>query len=112
MVIHILSVNTAQEIIDKAIRLYENEADWYQAQTRGFAIISELFDRDKNAAHLLSTFHRIVTELTRIRQENIVGAMLWYHGTKGQIKYLSDIGYRSTEYFSKYLERKRTHETR
>jgi hypothetical protein len=88
--------STAEDVIKQAVHLYTNEHDWYKAQQGGFNVIRQLFDYETNSAVLMHTLKNVVDNLTHTRSNNFVGSILWYQGN------------RSTEYFSKYLELKRT----
>jgi len=72
--------------------LYTEKDAWDNAQEAGREILTSLFSQAKNARAFQERLARLMREGAQLREQNIVGSILWYHGL------------RSTEYFSRWIE--------
>jgi hypothetical protein len=77
---------------ERLAELYTDSTLWDKAQMNGREILTSLFSQTTNAQVFQERLARLVHEKTHLREQNIVGAILWYHGL------------RSTEYFSRWIE--------
>ena len=80
------------EYSQQVATLYTDRDAWERAQDRGRTILTTLFSHASNATAFQNRLSRLLQERAGIRQRNIVGSILWYHGL------------RSTEYFSRWIE--------
>ena len=89
-----LIVESLEEYPQRVADLYTDKNAWNTAQAAGRDLITRLFSQGTNAR----AFHERLTLLTeegfRLREQNIVGSILWYQGM------------RSTEYFSRWITAK------
>ncbi|MFT4924207.1 MAG: glycosyltransferase involved in cell wall biosynthesis [Phenylobacterium sp.] len=85
---------SAQEIADKAVALYQDEALWQQCQQQGFTIIDANYDRAKLSVELIDAVRHQLDNLSEIRNNNFTGAMLRHHSHK------------STQYMAQWIEAK------
>ena len=76
----------------RVAELYTDTSSWNTAQASGREILTTLFSQATNARIFQDRLTRLIHEKEELRQRNIVGSMLWYHGL------------RSTEYFSRWIE--------
>ncbi len=74
--------------------LYTHEDAWNVAQATGRDVLTRLFSQTTNAPIFQERLSRLIEEGPRLREQNIVGSILWYQGM------------RSTEYFSRWIESK------
>jgi hypothetical protein len=72
--------------------LYTEKDAWDNAQETGREILTTLFSQTTNARAFQERLARLMREGAQLREQNIVGSILWYHGL------------RSTEYFSRWIE--------
>jgi hypothetical protein len=72
--------------------LYTDQDAWNDAQSNGREVLTTLFSHTANARIFQERLTRLAQEKATLRERNIVGSMLWYHGL------------RSTEYFSRWIE--------
>ncbi len=72
--------------------LYTDRDTWNVAQQKGREILTKLFSQATNARVFQERLGRLVQEREGLREKNITGSILWYHGQ------------RSTEYFSRWIE--------
>lgn len=79
---------------EMAIRLYQEQDDWQQAQQRGFTIIEQVFDNLKTTNALVKQIKGLMKTLEKHRLSNFTGAMLRHHQHK------------STQYMSRWIESK------
>jgi hypothetical protein len=79
---------------DKAVSLYTKRLLWERAQAQAASLIECLFSRGRNEESLQQKIMTIFSNLDELRNRNFVGKMLWYHQ------------YRSTEFFSRWIEEK------
>lgn len=77
-----------------AVRLYQTEDQWRQAQRNGVAIINTLYAQAELGAGLLEQISRLREHLARHRQGNFIGAMLHHHTLQ------------STRYMARWIEAK------
>lgn len=78
----------------RAAELYTNKEAWNEAQTNGREVLTTRFSQTTNARVFQERLARLIHDRERLREQNIVGSILWYHGL------------RSTEYFSRWIESK------
>ena len=76
----------------RVAELYTDKDAWDQAQANGREVLATLFSQAKNARIFQDRLARLIDERAQLREHNIVGSILWYHGL------------RSTEYFSRWIE--------
>lgn len=82
------------EFCDEAVKLYTDAPSWRRAQKRGEAILNGLFDEKTNSHAFLETLTELKADYVKRRERNFTGQMLWHHQ------------FRSTEYFSRWIELK------
>jgi uncharacterized ferritin-like protein (DUF455 family) len=85
-----------QAFVQAMKELYFDKNSWYQAQKDGFQLVSEKYDRETNANHLMQTLNKALNNLSKTREANWMGRILWSEK------------YRSSEYMSKYIQAKNT----
>jgi hypothetical protein len=78
----------------RVAELYTDKDAWHTAQADGREVLTTLFSQATNARMFQERLDRLIQEKAQLRDQNIVGSILWYHGL------------RSTEYFSRWIERK------
>lgn len=83
-----------QAIADVAVKLYNNESAWKEAQQNGLNILSENFNPKDFEAVLITRIKALKQGLEMHRRENFQGAMLRHHTL------------RSTKYMSLWIEAK------
>jgi len=83
-----------EDFIQKAIKLYTDEASWQAAQQVGFEIIKSRFDKTLFENALIDRIQGIKEQLLSHRKSNITGAMLQQNDKS------------STKYMSKWIEAK------
>lgn len=83
----------SEAFIAQAVRLYENESAWQQASAR-CPSIRDRFSAEKHRPALLAKIDTLLCSLDAQRHSNFVGTVLQHHQ------------FRSTEYFSRFLELK------
>jgi glycosyltransferase involved in cell wall biosynthesis len=86
--------NDAQSFADAAVRLYQDEAAWLQAQQQGRTILQEQFSYERTQAQLFQRLEQVQAQLDLHRAQNLVGAMLRHHSHK------------STQYMSQWIAEK------
>lgn len=79
---------------EQAIALYESETIWKQASENGKTNAMALFNQEEHWQALALTINSIVTDLTKHRADNFIGAMLNHHS------------HRSTQFMSQWIEAK------
>jgi glycosyltransferase involved in cell wall biosynthesis len=82
------------EFAEKALKLYENEEFWESQKIRGTVLLQDLYSEDVNSSRLLDYFVQLRDHLETMRRRNYFGSILKFHQ------------YRSTKYFSKWIEEK------
>jgi glycosyltransferase involved in cell wall biosynthesis len=85
---------SAQDIADEAVKLYQDEQLWQQCQDNGFAIIKAGFDKATLSKKLITAIEYQMAHLEQVRTDNFTGAMLRHHHHK------------STKYMSQWIEAK------
>jgi len=83
-----------EKIADAALELYHNENQWYKAQSNGFRIVNNLYNKDKYESLFKKRVDEIWKSLKKHRRENFTGQMLMHHSMA------------STRYMSKWIEEK------
>ncbi|MCC9018312.1 glycosyltransferase [Flavobacterium lipolyticum] len=84
----------AAEFAKKAIRLYQDENLWNEAQKKGVAIINECYLKDKYSDGFMSVVNSLLMDAKSHRLHNFMGSLLQHHA------------YKSTMYMSKWIEAK------
>ncbi|MDD1966493.1 glycosyltransferase family 4 protein [Pseudomonas putida] len=88
----------AQGLADAAVRLYQDQTLWEQAQRAGWRVLDERFRFQRHCATLIERIEQIRDNLQAHRTANFTGAMLRHHQHK------------STQYMAQWIEAKnRTH---
>ncbi|MEN9846292.1 MAG: hypothetical protein RIS36_1439 [Pseudomonadota bacterium] len=83
-----------EEYPQRVAKLYIDRYAWDAAQRSGREVLIGLFSQTKNARVFQERLARLTEEGLQVREQNIVGAILWHHGM------------RSTEYFSRWIAAK------
>lgn len=86
--------DNALEFANAAVRLYEHEKLWAEAQENGVHIINQRFQKQEHGAAMLSKVQQLETNPEAHRQHNFTGAMLRHHSMA------------STRFMSKWIEEK------
>lgn len=89
-----LVAQSPQDIADCAVRLYQQQALWQEAQVRGFALLTDKFEGAAVGNQLWQAISRIAARLAEHRLENFTGMMLQHHQHK------------STQYMAQWIEAK------
>ncbi|MES0371263.1 MAG: glycosyltransferase [Mariprofundaceae bacterium] len=79
---------------DAAIKLYQDQKMWHQAEQNGFDIVRHLFNKEQNGKALINRIHELLDNLESHRLQNFTGSMLRHHH------------HRSTEFMSRWIEAK------
>ena len=79
---------------EAAVAIYRDQQLWHTAQQRGFEIVRQRFNKDKNGAALMQRIDEMRERLASDRQKNFIGTMLRHHH------------HRSTEFMSRWIELK------
>ena len=82
------------DIIKQAEILYSTPLNWQKAQNKCTQIITQNFNYDSFFKEFEKTLLNLKENLVQLRQNNIVGQVLWHHSL------------RSTEYMSKWIAEK------
>lgn len=90
---------TAEEIAKAAIRLYQDETTWQEAQVYGVSIINTLHSKAELSSQFLGVLQNVKENLDHHRSQNFIGAML-------QLQTLN-----SSKYLAKWIEAKNRNET-
>lgn len=86
-----------REFAEFAVELYLNENEWRKAQAVGFSLVQKLFSQDAQLISLTAALNVLSSnqsDTAAIRAKNVVGEILWREQ------------YRSTEFFSRWIEEK------
>lgn len=83
-----------QEFVNHAVQIYSEKATWLQCQERGFAIISNRFQKESFSEAFLTVVHILRNNLKEHRQEYFFGQILQQQTTQ------------ATKYMSKWIEQK------
>ena len=89
---------TAVDIANAAVRLYQHKARWQAAQSIGTATLSQHYDSRQVGRVLLQKIHACRAGLAVHRRNNFTGAMLRHHH------------HRSTQFMSQWIEEKNRHQ--
>jgi glycosyltransferase involved in cell wall biosynthesis len=89
-----LIANSAQGIADAAVRLYQDEALWNQAQANGWQVLAARYRYRQHCASLIERIADCRQHLTQRRTANFIGSMLRHHQHK------------STQYMAQWIEAK------
>lgn len=85
---------TAEEIANEAVLLYAESQLWKESQSRGFALLDELYNAEHHFEAIHSAIEKAKEELKSRRSRGYVGEILWSQQM------------RATEYFSRWIEEK------
>lgn len=85
---------TAQDLADAAVRLYQDQTRWTQAQDAGVALLAAHYRQSVHGPALIERLQQCRDNLKQLRQQNFLGAMLRHHQHK------------STQYMSQWIEEK------
>ena len=88
---------TAVDIANAAVRLYQHKSRWQAAQSIGTATLAEHYDRGRVGRVLLQKIDECRENLAAHRRNNFIGAMLRHHH------------HRSTQFMSQWIEEKNKH---
>ncbi len=83
-----------ETIATAAVKLYQDGELWQQHQQQGFSIIKAKYDRVQLSLKLAKAVQYQLENLTTIRNNNFIGAMLRHHSHK------------STQYMAQWIEAK------
>lgn len=86
--------NDAESFAEHAVKLYQDNNLWAQAQQAGFEIIEHKLDYQSTKQKLMERIKSLKSTLTAHRLANFTGAMLQHHQHK------------STQYMSQWIEAK------
>jgi len=86
----------ATDFADAAIKLYNNEQEWLNAQNNGNTLLKERYDGQLIGSQLVSRITEIENNLGQHRLDNFTGSMLKHHSMK------------STQYMSQWITEKNT----
>ncbi|SQF98338.1 glycosyltransferase [Paucimonas lemoignei] len=89
-----LVASSAQDIADAAVRLYQDQALWHQAQQAGTALLLARYQHTQHCASLIQRIEQLRQDLPAHRTANFIGAMLRHHHHK------------STQYMAQWIEAK------
>jgi glycosyltransferase involved in cell wall biosynthesis len=91
--------NSAKEIADAAIELYNMPAKWEAAQQQGAEILRRRFNKQEVGQRLIGQIRNCLDHLEQHRLANFTGQMLQHHAHK------------STEYMARWIEAKNKRES-
>ena len=86
--------DNAKAIADAAVRLYQDQTSWQQAQNNAEPILTSLFHREHTQSNFVRELASAIQEKESRRQKNFTGAMLRHHLHK------------STHYMSQWIASK------
>ncbi|MBX8569037.1 glycosyltransferase family 4 protein [Pseudomonas cichorii] len=86
--------SSASEIADAAVRLYQDQTLWEEAQAAGRTILQTRFQHRQHCDSLIERIETLRQDLPRHRIANFTGAMLRHHHHK------------STQYMAQWIEAK------
>ncbi|KOO57859.1 glycosyltransferase [Rheinheimera sp. KL1] len=89
-----LLAETAQEIADAAVLLYQDEQLWQHKQQQGFVILAERFASHQHQPCVWQQVMDVQQQLSQHRLTNFTGAMLRHHQ------------HRSTQFMAQWIEAK------
>jgi hypothetical protein len=85
---------TAEEIADAAVLLYQDQQLWQQKQQQGFIILAQRFAANEHQSRVWQQLMDVQQQLAQHRLSNFTGAMLRHHQ------------HRSTQYMAQWIEAK------
>ncbi|MDF3125526.1 glycosyltransferase [Rheinheimera sp. 1928-s] len=85
---------TAEQIAEAAVLLYQDQALWQQKQQQGFCILVERFAQDQHQPRVWQQLMDVQQQLSQHRLTNFTGAMLRHHQ------------HRSTQFMAQWIEAK------
>ena len=85
---------TARAFADSAVRLYNDQSCWTNAQTAGLDLLAERYQARIHGPALVDKLNDCQQHLARIRRDNFTGSMLRHHQHK------------STQYMAQWIEAK------
>ena len=85
---------TAEEIADAAVLLYQDPQLWHQKQQQGFVILTKRFALDEHQPRVWQQLMNVQQNLSAHRLTNFTGAMLRHHQ------------HRSTQFMAQWIEAK------
>jgi len=86
--------NTAEEIAQAAVTLYNNKSLWEKQQQQGLVILNQLFNKKTVGSRLVERIQSCHKTLEQHRLNNFTGLMLQHHQHK------------STQYMARWIEAK------
>ncbi|GAB7530278.1 glycosyltransferase family 4 protein [Pseudomonas sp. 3A(2025)] len=89
-----LIAQSAEDIAAAAVRLYQDQALWEQAQEAGTALLQARYQYREHAQSLIERIEALRRDLPRHRLHNFTGSMLRHHQHK------------STQYMAQWIEAK------
>ncbi len=89
-----LMAETAQQIADAAVLLYQDEQLWQQKQQQGFIILTQRFAIHQHQPRVWQQLMDVQQQLSQHRLTNFTGAMLRHHQ------------HRSTQFMAQWIEAK------
>lgn len=85
-----------EDLAQAAVTLYHDQIVWEDLSQKGLQIMSELYSPDVTLVPFLKRLHWLLEHRERHRLSNFTGEILWHTGL------------RATEYFSRWIEEKRS----
>lgn len=86
--------SSAEQIAAEAVRLYQDEERWHEAQSDGWALLEARYRHQQHCASLIARIEHLRHNLHAHRTANFTGAMLRHHHHK------------STQYMAQWIEAK------
>lgn len=86
--------NTADDFANAAVKMYNNQSEFEQAQQDGNTLLNTLYDKAQLSAALIQKVDSISSDLNAHREKNFTGQMLKHHTM------------RSTQYMSQWIAEK------
>lgn len=80
-------VENVQEFVEAAVRLYNDQITWNNAQKAAKTLVNTLYGKDTLERRLLYKIDEVKNSLEKHRSQNVVGRMLQHH-TLASTKYL------------------------
>jgi glycosyltransferase involved in cell wall biosynthesis len=87
---------TIEDLARAAVNLYHDQKLWEDLSRKGLQIMTDLYSPDVTLEPFLKRLHWLLEHRERHRLSNFTGEILW------------QTGLRATEYFSRWIEEKRT----
>ncbi|MBU1621186.1 MAG: glycosyltransferase family 4 protein [Gammaproteobacteria bacterium] len=85
---------TAEQIAEAAVLLYQDQALWQQKQQQGFCILAQRFAQEQHQPRVWQQLMDVQQQLSQHRLTNFTGAMLRHHQ------------HRSTQFMAQWIEAK------